>query len=143
MRIISINSIAIAFIFLLQILSCDAQQSKSNKVDTKSDKIEAYYFHFTARCYTCRNVEAKAKESIETLYPELIQKGKISFQSINLDDESSKALAEKLNVYGQTLLIVKGDKKVNLTNEGFMYANSEPDKLKSIIKAKIDELLKM
>jgi hypothetical protein len=143
MRIISINSIAIAFIFLLQILSCDAQQSKSNKVDTKSDKIEAYYFHFTARCYTCRNVEAKAKESIETLYPELIQKGKISFQSINLDDESSKALAEKLNVYGQTLLIVKGDKKVNLTNEGFMYANSDPEKLKSIIKAKVDELLKM
>jgi len=143
MKQISINSFAIAFIFLLQVVACDAQSSKSNISNTKNDKIEAYYFHFTARCHTCRNVEAKAKESIEILYPELIQKGKISFQSVNLDDESSKTLAEKLNIYGQTLLIVKGDKKVNLTNEGFMYANSDPEKLKSIIKAKVDELLKM
>jgi len=116
---------------------------KSAGKDQGQGKIEVYYFHFTARCHTCLNVEAKAKEAVEMLYPDLLQQGKISFQSINLDDESSKGLAQKLNVYGQTLLIVKDDKKVNLTNEGFMYANSNPQKLTAIIKEKVDELLKM
>jgi hypothetical protein len=127
---------------LFQVIACNAQTDKKPaKSSGSSEKIEAYYFHFTARCFTCRNVEAKAKESIETLYPDLVQKGKISFQSINLDDESSKAIAQKLNIYGQTLLIVKGDTKINLTNEGFMYAGSNPEKLKAIIKEKIDSLL--
>ena len=143
MKRIIMNSMAIAAIFIFHMLTCNAQTATNNKDQVKNDKIEAYYFHFTSRCFTCRNVEATAKEAIETLYPELVKNGKISFQSVNLDDKSNKALAEKLNVYGLTLLIVKGDKKVNLTNEGFMYANSEPDKLKAIIKSKIDELLKM
>ena len=103
--------------------------------------IEAYYFHFTARCSTCRTVEAQAKESIEILYPDMINQGKITFQSINLEDASSKELAERLQISGQTLLLVKGDQKINITNEGFMYAVSQPDKLTTVIKEKIDGLL--
>ncbi len=131
-----------SLVLFMQVIACSAQTEKKN-VKTTGDarKIEVYYFHFTARCHTCRNVEAKAKESVDMLYSDLVQKGKISFQSVNLDDESSKALAQKLNVYGQTLLIVKGDTKINLTNEGFMYANSNPDRFKAIIKEKIDALL--
>ncbi|HEY9122727.1 MAG TPA: hypothetical protein VIO15_00200, partial [Bacteroidales bacterium] len=79
----------------------------------------------------------EAKESIAALYGD-----KVSFQSVNLDEASSKALAEKLKVSGQTLLIVKGDTKINITNEGFMYARSNPEKLRSVIKEKVDELLK-
>jgi len=37
-------------------------------------------------------------------------------------------------------LVVKGNKKVNLTNEGFMYARTNPKKFKSIIKEKVDKL---
>ena len=131
----------VALVLFMPIAACSAQTEKKDAKTGSSDKIEAYYFHFTARCYTCRNVEAKAKESIETLYPEFVIQGKISFQSVNLDDASSKTLAEKLEVYGQTLLIVKGETKFNLTNEGFMYAGQQPEKLKAIIKEKIDGLL--
>lgn len=135
-------NLLVSCVLFLQVIACSAQTDRKNvKATDDAKKIEVYYFHFTARCHTCRNVEAKAKESVETLYSGLVQKGKISFQSVNLDDESSKALAQKLNVYGQTLLIVKGDTKINLTNEGFMYANSDPDKFKAIIKEKIDALL--
>ncbi|HQK37436.1 MAG TPA: nitrophenyl compound nitroreductase subunit ArsF family protein [Bacteroidales bacterium] len=122
---------------------CNAQPSaKANeKAGTSGDKIEAYYFHFTARCVTCRTVEAKAKENIETLYPDLVKQGKISFQSINLDEEANLPLARKLGVGGQTLLIVKGSTKIDLTPYGFMYAMHQPDKLKAIMKEKIDNLL--
>lgn len=115
--------------------------SSNNKGEQSGDKIEAYYFHFTARCMTCKTVEEQTKNDILTLYPRQVKDGAISFQSLNLDEPAGKSVGEKLKVSGQTLLIVKGNKKINLTNEGFLYAVSNPNKLKSIIKEKIDPLL--
>jgi hypothetical protein len=104
-------------------------------------KIEAYYFHNTARCVTCKTVEAEAKQDIETLYPNLVKDGDISFTALNLEEANGKTAASKLGVSGQTLLIVKGDKKIDITNEGFLYARTNPAKLKKIIKEKVDGLL--
>jgi len=133
----------LAITIIIPFLSCNAQPSKKEvKVsDVSSDKIEAYYFHFTARCVTCKTIEAKAKENLETLYPNQVKQGLITFQSVNLEEASNKALAEKLGVSGQTLLIVKGDQKINLTNEGFMYAMVKPERFKEIINEKVDGLL--
>jgi hypothetical protein len=114
----------------------NAQTSKKVTPASTPNKVEAYYFHFNARCETCRTVESETKSDIESLYS-----GKVSFKAINLDDASSKEIAEKLKISGQTLLLVKGDKQVNLTNEGFLYAMTNPVKLKSIIKQKVDGLL--
>jgi hypothetical protein len=124
-------------------LSCNAQSSRKEvkTSDSNSDKIEAYYFHFTARCVTCRTIEAKAKENLEVLYPNQVKLGLITFQSVNLEEASSKPLAERLGVSGQTLLLVKGDQKINLTNDGFMYAVAKPEKFKEIINEKVDDLL--
>jgi hypothetical protein len=123
-------------IIVMGIMASKAQTSKNETAGAVSNKIEAYYFHFNARCETCRAVEAEAKVDIETLYP-----GRATFQAINLDNATSKTIAEKLKISGQTLLIVKGNKQINLTNEGFMYATTNPAKLKSIIKQKVDNLL--
>ena len=133
----------IALLLMVPFIACTAQPSKKEvkASDNNSDKIEAYYFHFTARCTTCRTIEAKAKENLETLYPNQFKQGLITFQSINLEEASSKPLAEKLGVSGQTLLLVKGDQKINLTNEGFMYAVAKPEKFKEIINEKVDGLM--
>jgi len=133
----------LAITLFFPFLSCNAQTAKkeAKASDNSSDKIEAYYFHFTARCVTCRTIEAKAKENLEILYPSQVKQGLITFQSLNLEEASSKPLAEKLGVSGQTLLLVKGDQKINLTNEGFMYAVAKPEKFKEIINEKIDGLL--
>jgi hypothetical protein len=133
----------IALLLFAPFLACTAQPSahQGNASENNSDKIEAYYFHFTARCTTCRTIEARAKENLETLYPNQIKQGLITFQSLNLEEAPNKTLADKLGVSGQTLLIVKGDKKINLTNEGFMYAVVKPEKFKEIINEKVDGLL--
>ncbi len=133
--------IIMALTLFIPMVACSAQTEKKDVKTGSSDKVEAYYFHFTARCMTCKTVEAQAKLNIETLYPELVKQGKISFQSVNLDEESGKAIAGKLKVYGQTLMVVKGDKQIILTNEGFMYAVREPEKFKAIMKEKIDSLM--
>ncbi len=102
-----------------------------------STKIEAYYFHNATRCTTCKTVEAEAKQDLKELYGD-----KVTFQALNLEEKSTNAIAKKLKVSGQTLLVVKGDKQVNLTNEGFLYAVTDPDKFKAKIKEKVDPLVK-
>jgi hypothetical protein len=133
----------IALLLMTPFFACTAQPSKKEAKGSasNSDKIEAYYFHFTARCTTCRTIEASTKENLEKLYPNQVNQGLITFQSVNLDEDSSKPLAEKLGVSGQTLLLVKGDQKINLTNEGFMNAVVKPEKFQEIINEKVDGLL--
>jgi phage portal protein BeeE len=108
----------------------NAQTSKSTA------KVEAYYFHNAVRCTTCKTVEAEAKTDLKELYGD-----KVTFQALNLEDKTTNEIAKKLEISGQTLLVVKGDTKINLTNEGFLYAVTDPDKFKSIIKEKVDPLV--
>ena len=132
-----------SFLFITIFVGCTAQPTGEGvkTSDNNSDKIEAYYFHFTARCTTCRTIEAEAKKDLETLYPNQFKEGLITFQSMNLEEDSTKPVAKRLGVSGQTLMLVKGNKKINLTNEGFMYAVVKPDKFKEIINEKVDGLM--
>jgi hypothetical protein len=132
----------IAILLFAPVIACTSQPTdKQVKAsDNNSDKIEAYYFHFTARCTTCKTIEADARKNLEILYPEKVKAGLISFQSVNLDDAANKPLAEKLGVSGQTLLFVRGDQRINLTNEGFLYAVAKPEKFKEVIREKVDLL---
>ncbi len=125
---------------LLTAIGCNGQNKESKKA-ISSDNIEVYYFHFTARCVTCNTIESELNNNIESLYAGLKKDNKISFHSINLDQESGEKLAQRLKVSGQTVLIVKGDKRILLTNEAFLYARSNPKKFKSILKEKIDSLI--
>ena len=106
------------------------------------EKVDVYYFHFSRRCQTCLNVEKVAKESVETLYPDQVKNGAITFQSINLDEKEGADLGKKCKVEGQTLIVICGDKRVDLTDKGFLYANGNPEKLKSEIQKAVEEVSK-
>jgi hypothetical protein len=134
----------ISFLFiLLFVISCHAQTSKNLPPSIAQNvAVEVYYFHMTTRCVTCRTVEAEARKNVEMLYTELVKEGKISFTALNLEESAGKSIGEKLGVNSQTLLIVKGDQKINITNEGFLYAVSQPQKFTEVMKSKIDPLIK-
>jgi hypothetical protein len=133
-------------IFLLITLvgiSCNAQTNqKPASPVSKNGDIEVYYFHMTTRCVTCKTVEAEARKNVEMLYADQLKAGKISFTALNLEEATGKSMGEKLGVNSQTLLIVKGDKKINITNEGFLYAVSQPQKFTEVMKSEIDPLIK-
>ena len=134
--------IAGLMILLFSGVSCNAQPEKKQVVSkTSGNDVEVYYFHMKTRCVTCKTVEAEARKNIEMLYTDQVKTGKISFIALNLEETTGKTVGDRLGVNGQTLLIVKGDQKINITNEGFLYAVSKPDKFKEIIKEKIDPLL--
>lgn len=115
-----------------QASSCVKTVSLQN---SNQSKIEAYYFHFTRRCATCQAVEDVSVETLKELYGD-----KVSFKSINLDEKTNTELAKKLGVEGQSLLFVKGDKKLDITNEGFLYARTDPAKFKEKIKTTVESL---
>lgn len=137
----SILMLTFALSIVLGSFSCNAQNTKKDAKSSASTKVEVYYFHFTARCATCHAVEDNSKAAFESLYPDKVKKGEYAFKGLNLDDTSSKAIAEKLGVGGQTLLVVCGNKKVDLTSKGFMYAHN-PDKIKEEIKKAVETVLK-
>jgi hypothetical protein len=124
-------------------ISCNAQTNqKPASAVSKNGDVEVYYFHLTTRCITCKTVEAEARKNIDILYADEVKAGKISFTALNLEEATGKSMGEKLGVNSQTLLIVKGDQKINITNEGFLYAVSQPQKFADIMKSKIDPLIK-
>jgi len=134
------------FLFSLFILGATttihAQKVELAKAEIlSSETIDVYYFHFTKRCLTCNAVESETINALKKYYAEEMKTGKISFTSLNLDNEVGKETADNLKISGQSLLIVKGDTKIDLTSQGFMQARSNPEKLHEIIKTKIDELL--
>jgi hypothetical protein len=114
---------------------------KGKAAITAANKVEVFYFHFTRRCVTCQAVEDESRKAVESLYPDQVKKGTVTFKAINLDDESSKAVAERCKVSGQSLLVISGEARIDLTSEGFMYARSNPEKLKEELKKAIDPLL--
>jgi hypothetical protein len=124
-------------------IACNAQQEKSQPVSTASgNDVDVYYFHYTARCVTCLAIESETKKDIEMLYNDQVKSGKISFTSLNLEEPAGKSVGDKLGVSGQTLLIVKGDQKIDITLMGFLYAVEKQDKFQEVLKEKIDPLMK-
>lgn len=134
---------SLAFMMVSVQFSCNGQAA-TKQTGTESEipsQVGIYYFHFTRRCATCIAVEENSKKAVEELYPEQVKTGEYFFKAINLDEESSKDIAKELGVGMQTLLVVHGDKKIDITGEGFMYAQ-EFEKLKAEIGTAVAKALK-
>lgn len=139
-KLISLSVVLLLVVSFFTVSSVAANK-KTQTVVSKSAKVEVYYFHFTRRCMTCNAVESESKAAIAALYPKQAKKGLITFKAVNLDEKTSEALAKKCNAEGQALLVISGGKRVDLTEQGFMYAKSSPDKLKAELKKVIDALI--
>lgn len=128
--------------FLMSSMACEAQTKKTTKtINNNDNKIEVFYFHYTRRCITCNAVESVTKQALAEMYPTQSKNGQITFTSINLDEKANDAIAKKCQSEGQSLLFMAKGKRIDLTDKGFMYAKSSPDKLKAEIKKTIDALL--
>jgi hypothetical protein len=133
------------FVSILAIIisnvSCNNQGNKKEVAQAISTStVNVYYFHFTRRCATCMAVEENARKAVEALYPNEVKTGEYSFTSLNLDEASAKEIADKLGVGGQSLMVVRGDKKIDITSAAWLAAH-DSDKMKVEIKSGIDKVL--
>lgn len=129
-------------LLVVSFFTASAIKTEKKAGTTVAAKVEVYYFHFTRRCVTCQAVETESQKAIAALYPKEVKMGKVKFTGVNLDDKGSKTLADKCKAEGQALLVISGNKRVDLTEQGFMYAKNSPEKLKQELKTVIDPLIK-
>ncbi len=132
--------VAAAIVAILAFRNGDSREEEVS-VSLPGDKVEVIYFHLTRRCVTCQAVENVSRDAVKELYPAEIEKGTVIFRSLNIEDKSSEEDAERVKATGQCLLVVSGDKRFDLTSEGFLNARNSPEKLKEVIKKTIDPLL--
>ncbi|KAA3606413.1 MAG: hypothetical protein DWQ06_02910 [Calditrichaeota bacterium] len=104
---------------------CNEAPKEQVKISSKisGNRIEVIDFHSTHRCMTCNAIESNTKFTLEKFFPNELEKGKISFQVINVDDERNAKLAEKFSASGTSLflnVIANGkEKQIDLTNFAF------------------------
>ncbi len=97
--------------------SLEARNRKKRKNDSLKAlketevKILAYYFHPTARCVTCRNIEAYSLEAVHQW--EEKNKKKITWQELNIEDSVNEHYVKEYSLEFSSLVIVKyiGGKK--------------------------------
>ena len=134
---------AIKLIGLLAIVlglttACSEQKAQNTEAAAalNDGSVEVFYFHNARRCATCEAVETESIAALQEMYGDDVE-----LLVFSLEDKEGANKAEELDVSGQTLLVVSGSTKIDLTNEAFMYARTNPEKLKQTLKENIDPLL--
>ena len=105
------------------------------------DKVELLYFHRTQRCVSCNDAEQYTRDTLNKYYPDELQSGRLSIQSI--DYQQDKAMAEKYNVKVQGLKIVTtrgGQTNVKDVPEIWTYVKDR-DAFMSFLKSTLDKEL--
>ena len=120
-------------------------QVKDTSANTSINRIEVLDFHSTNRCYTCNAIEANTKYTLETYFADELENGKISFLTINVDEEINHEIAEHFEAAGTSLFlnVIVNEKEthINLTNFAFMNGRKQKE-FSEELKTKIDNELK-
>jgi hypothetical protein len=71
-----------------------------------------YYFHGTARCATCRKIEAYAREAVEGAFAADLEARRITWQAVDVDEPANQHFIGDFDLYTRSLVVVDaGDPK--------------------------------
>ncbi len=141
-----VNTVILVLISFYAI-SCGGNQQNVSVQNAEANQatdqtIYVYYFHTNIRCETCIAVDEHTLNYLKVLFPEEMKNKQIVFKSINIEEKGYEDVIKKFEVWGQTLLFIKGDTAVDRTNDAFLNVTTNPEKWKSMIKEQIDDLMK-
>ena len=135
------------FLSALMLLSCgNRSSSDSNEaaeigkitIDTSESVINVLYFHGTQRCKTCIAVGNTTKETINSLYS---GNNMIVFTEVDTDKPEFSEITEKFQISWSSLIISKGDAKIDLTDFAFANALKSPELLRAELEKTVNSLL--
>lgn len=70
-----------------------------------ADKLEVYYFHRTARCYSCNTAGKYVSDLVIEKYSQQIKDGQMIFKELNVELPENKEIAKKYQAAGSSLYI--------------------------------------
>jgi len=120
------------------------EQPNSNNSSGPADRVEVVYFHRTQRCSTCIYAEEGTRHTLETYFADELASGKVTFQSINVQDEANADIVEKYNNASYLTLCINTvrdgtDHIEEVTDIWLVIGNDEA--FVEIVKSKIEESL--
>lgn len=75
--------------------------------EANSSTVIAYYFHRTIRCAGCLEIEAVARQVIETRLAEPLSHATLMWIPFNLDEPGGKEFEKEFDVHGSTLVLTR------------------------------------
>lgn len=72
-----------------------------------SRAVAVYYFHTTARCATCRKIEALSEEAIRTGFAKELKEGKVRWSVVNTDEPDNRHFLQDYQLYTKSLVVVE------------------------------------
>ena len=77
----------------------------SNNSSGLADRVDVVYFHRTVRCHSCQYAEAGTNYTVETYFADEMASGKLTFQSVDVQDTKNAVIIEKYDAYTSSLFI--------------------------------------
>jgi thiol-disulfide isomerase/thioredoxin len=99
-KIVFIVLACLALSLVVVYAACTAppqEQPNPNNSSGPADRVDVVYFHRTQRCPTCIYAEEQTRYTLETYFKDELDSGKVTFQSINVQDEANADILEKYN----------------------------------------------
>jgi hypothetical protein len=142
--------LSFSLLFLL-LISCtsetkNTQSTSKNANDTVEKRVDLYAFHGTRQCTTCKNMKAFTKATLDKYFAKEIKAGLLTYQIIDVDEETNFELAEKFEATGTALMvnnIQKGKEDIeDWSDFAFEFANGDQAVFESKLKQMLSEKLK-
>ncbi|MFC1634090.1 nitrophenyl compound nitroreductase subunit ArsF family protein [Planctomycetota bacterium] len=107
-------------IFIMLILACCGCQERQSDVTSTSSElgrqhkgnpgastVMVYYFHRTARCFTCLSIEANAAQVVKDNFHQQMADGTLIWVPFNLDDPGGEEFRREFDITTSTLVVTK------------------------------------
>lgn len=135
------NKLIITISILFLIFLCTCKTTGEAQSINSGTKYTAYYFHRTARCQSCLNLETYTKELIETKF----SKKNFSFISINVEDQGNEHFEKDYNLEFSSVILVKykNDEQIKWKNLDSIWSfTGNKDKFFEYAESEINNFMK-
>jgi hypothetical protein len=121
------------------------EQPNSNNSSSPADRVDVVYFHRTQRCSTCIYAEEGTRYTLETYFANELASGKVTFQSINVQDEANADIVEKYNNASYLTLCINtvrdGTDHIEVVTDIWLVIGND-EAFVEIVKSKVEKSLK-
>ena len=125
---------------ILVALSAGSCANRSHSADSMKYEpqtpVEVIFFHTNYRCESCEAIKSETAKIISEIYG-----NKVHFAMYNLDDKSGQKPATLLDIRQQTLLVIGGEKRSDITAIASLYAHANPERYREKLKETIDSMI--
>ncbi len=104
--------VTISVVALIVKQASDTPETITNQAAVASgqlpdDRLIVYYFHGNMRCPTCNTLEEYSKETVETLFTDELNSGRVEFQVVNYDETWNEHFLTDYDISFQSLVLVE------------------------------------